>query len=281
MTAAMGWDVVAVWIKDASKQWIPKGVALLLLLPAMIWTIRSHPNQYVYFNELEGGPKGAYGYYDLDYYQNTGLQACNWIIKNAKPIKGRKLLVRTNMSGFGQYFTKDSSWIEGDYGRYTERHHLNWDYYVAYPRYINEHVMQDNKWRLANVVHTIEADGVPLCVVIQRKDTSGIEANTAYEKKDFTTAAAKYAAYLATDNTDEYAYINYAIVLASIGQMDAAVKAAERATELEPGKPEFFDVLAQLYGGIGDRANAEKAMAAKNELIMEIQEMQGDMPEQQ
>jgi tetratricopeptide (TPR) repeat protein len=279
MASVMGWDVLSVWIKDVSKQWIPKGVALLLLLPAIIWTVRSHPNQYVYFNELEGGHKGAYGYYDLDYYQNTGKQACDWILKNAKPVKGKRLMVRTNMSGFGQYFIKDTSWIVGDYGRYTERHHLDWDYYVAYPRYVNEHVMRDNKWKLANVVHTIEVDGVPLCVVIQRKDTSGIEANNAYEKKDFATAATKYAAFTATDNTDEYAYMNYAIALASIGQVDAAIKAAERATELEPGKPEFFDLLAQLYKGKGDIQNAEKAMAAKNDLIMEIQEMLADMPE--
>lgn len=279
LASVMGWELLSTWIKDTKKQWIPKAVALALLLPAIIWTVRSHPNQYVYFNELEGGVKGAYGYYDLDYYQNTGKQASEWIRKNIKPIPGRKLVIRSNMGGFDKYFAPDSAWVDANYGRYTDRHHLQWDYYVAYPRYVNEELMQNNEWKLANTVHEISVDGVPLSVIVQRKDTSGIAANAAYERKDYTTAATLYAKYIATDNTDDLACFNYAISLASIGQIDPAIKAAERATELDPGRPEFFDVLAQLYKSKGDAQNAERVMNRKNEIMMKMQELQGEIPE--
>lgn len=279
IASSMGWDMAGSLIKDAKKEWIPKAVAVVLLLPAVVWTVRSHPNQYVYFNELEGGAKGAYGYYDLDYYQNSGKQACEWILKHVKPVPGKKLYVRTNMGGFDKYFANDTAWIHSDYGRFNERHHLDWDYYVAYPRYINEQLMQNNEWNLSNTIHKVEIDGVPLCVVVQRKDTSGIAANAAYEKKDYAAAVPLYAAYIATDTTDEFAYLNYAIALASVGQMEPAVKAAERATRLDPGRPEFFDLLAQLYQAKGDKENAERAIGIKNDLLMKMQETQGEPEE--
>lgn len=273
IAAAIGWDVTSSFIKNEKIKWIPAAVAIVGLLPAMVWTVRSHPNQYVYFNEIVGGAKNAYGYYDLDYYQNSGKQAADWILKNVKPIPGKKIFVRSNMVGFDKYFAKDTNWLSFDYGRYTERHHIEWDYYVAYPRYISAQLMQDDKWQLQNTVHKVLLDGRPLCVVVKRTSTAGIAANEAYEKKDFATAAQKYAEYIATDNTDEFAYINYGISLASIGQIDPAIQAIERATKLDPERVEFYDVLSQLYQMKGNIQAAQQAQATKNEILMRQQEL--------
>lgn len=279
IAAAMGWDVIGTFVKNEKTKWLPSVVAIVGLLPAIAWTVRSHPNQYVYFNELAGGVKGAYGYYDLDYYQNSGKQAADWMLKNLKPIPGRKILVRSNMVGFDKYFAKDTNWITYDYGRYTERHHIDWDYYVAYPRYISAKLMQADSWKFQNAIHTVSIDGKPLCVVIKRSSTAGIAANEAYEKKDFATAAQKYAEYIATDNTDEFAYFNYAISLASIGQMDPAIAAIERAIKLDPERTEFYDVLAQLYQAKGNMQGAQQAQSMKNEILMQQQEAMGEQEE--
>lgn len=275
IAAAIGWDVVGGFIRNEKIKWVPAVVAIVGLLPAMAWTVRSHPNQYVYFNEIVGGAKNAYGYYDLDYYQNSGKQAADWILKNIKPIPGKKIFVRSNMVGFDKYFAKDTSWLTFDYGRYTERHHIEWDYYVAYPRYVSAQLMQDDKWQLQNTVHKVLLDGRPLCVVVKRTSTAGITANEAYEKKDFATAVQKYAEYIATDNTDEFAYINYGISLASIGQIDPAIQAIERATKLDPERVEFYDVLSQLYQMKGNIQAAQQAQATKNEILMRQQELSG------
>ncbi|OSZ78288.1 hypothetical protein CAP35_08505 [Chitinophagaceae bacterium IBVUCB1] len=276
IAAAMGWDAVGTFIKNEKIKWVPTAVAIAGLLPAIVWTVRSHPNQYTYFNELAGGVKGAYGYYDLDYYQNSGKQAADWMLKNLKPIQGKKILVRSNMVGFDKYFAKDTNWIVYDYGRYTERHHIDWDYYVAYPRYISAKLMQDNNWKFQNTVHKVSIDGKPLCVIIKRNSTAGIAAYEAYEKKDYATAEQLYAAYIATDNTDEFAYFNYAISLASTGQMDAAITAMERATKLDPERVEFYDVLAQLYQAKGNMEGVQRAQSMKNEILMQQQETAGD-----
>src|SRR5690606_18109272 len=73
--AALSLDLLLDRLSSFRIRMLALGLVVLALIPEMIWTVRSHPTQYVYFNALQGGVKGAYGQYDLDYYQNTGIQA--------------------------------------------------------------------------------------------------------------------------------------------------------------------------------------------------------------
>src|SRR5690606_7221236 len=136
LMAALAIDLILDRFPARRPRYLILGLAVLALLPEMIWTVRSHPNQYVYFNALQGGVKGAYGKYDLDYYQNTGKQAADWVRENVSPRPDRKIILLSNMMGFDKYFLPDTSWIEYRYGRYGNRHHLEWDYYVSNPRYL-------------------------------------------------------------------------------------------------------------------------------------------------
>lgn len=277
IAAAFGWWQVGDLLNGllAKKQGVAKerfiwpAIAILGLLPAIIWTVRSHPNQYVYFNELVGGVKGAYGNYDLDYYQNSGLQAAEWVLKNVKPIPGRKIFVRSNMGGFDKYWWKDTAWLTSNYGRYNERHTKDWDYFIANPRFLPLEQLQQGIWPPQNVVHTVSVQGVPLCVIIQRKDTSGIAAARAFEAKDFVGAARLYGQLLTTDTTDEFAYMNYAIALASSGQADPAINAMQHAIRLQPANPQFYDLQAQIYAAKGDNANAQQAHNKAQQLAAE------------
>lgn len=259
--SAMGFDFLSGLVKQEKLKMLPQGVAIIGLLPVVIWTVRSHPNQYVYFNEAVGGPKGAYGYYDLDYYQNSGKQAADWILKHAKKQNGRQVVVLSNMSAYNKYFESENSWIGADYGRYPERHYKEWDYYVAYPRYISAEQMQNDNWNLQNTVFKVDADGAPLCVVIERKSRAGIAAFDALNKNDFATAVLKYQEYLKSDTTDEFVYFNYGIALASVGQLDAAVSSIIKATTIDPSKAEFFETLAQIYKAKGDMQGSQNAMS--------------------
>ena len=228
------------------------------------------------FNALTGGVKGAFGYYDLDYYQNTNRQACDWIEKNVKPIPGKKIVVMSNMSGLDKFLAKDSSWITYGYVRHNERSEKDWDYYIDYPRFLAAEQLQNDKWPPQNTVHVISVRGVPLNAIIQRKSKASIAAYEALQKKDFATAIQLYQQYLLTDTTDENVYANYGIALASIGQLDAAIAALTKATEINPGQSQFFGLLAQLYGAKGDQQHAQQARAAQQTLDMKDLEAQGD-----
>jgi tetratricopeptide (TPR) repeat protein len=274
VAAALGWNLLTRFITNERLKWIPTAIAIVGLFPSVIWIFKSHPNEYVYFNELEGGVKGAFGYYDLDYYQNTNRQAAKWILNNVKPIPGRKIIVLSNMLGFDKYFANDTAWLGAAYGRYGERSHLVWDYYVDYPRYISAEQLQNGHWPPANVVKAFTVDDVPLSVVIQRKSADGVAAQQAMDKKDWPAAIQHYAAYIQTDTTDENVYINYGIALASAGQLEPAIAAVSRATQLDPSQAQFYQVLAQLYQAKGDAAHAQQAMGSAQEITQREQEAQ-------
>lgn len=270
--AALAIDLILDRIPQGRAKYIALGLAVLALLPEILWTVRSHPNQYVYFNALQGGVKGAYGQYDLDYYQNTGKQAADWIRENAAPREDRRLLVLSNMMGFDKYFQPDSGWIEYRYGRYGNRHHLEWDYYVSNPRYLPAIQMQQEIWPPPHTVHTIEVDGVPLAAILKNSTQAGIEAKAAFDSSQFDAAIQYYAEYLAMDPTDEQAWINYAISLASLGQWQQAIDAVDQACRLDNRRPDFYEILAQIHSILGDAAAEQQARNKAWEINQILQE---------
>jgi hypothetical protein len=67
------------WLRIAGAAGLTAGV-----VNVMAFNVRAHPNQIVYFNELVGGPRGAMGRYDLDYWGNCLLQAVDWTAAAAR-----------------------------------------------------------------------------------------------------------------------------------------------------------------------------------------------------
>ena len=59
------------------------GAMALMLAEPVVFQIRNHPNQAVYFTPAIGGPRGAFGRYDLDYWGNCVLEATEWAAAQA------------------------------------------------------------------------------------------------------------------------------------------------------------------------------------------------------
>lgn len=76
--AASGW---AVWLSPAVSQRqrrVAAGLLAVGLADVMYFNVRAFPNQTVYFNQVVGGPKGAFLRYDMDYWGNCLLEAVDW-----------------------------------------------------------------------------------------------------------------------------------------------------------------------------------------------------------
>jgi hypothetical protein len=76
--AASGWIAV---LNVSRQAWLRRSAAAALaigLVTIVSFDVRFHPNQGVYFNSLVGGPRGAFGRYDMDYWGNSVLQALEW-----------------------------------------------------------------------------------------------------------------------------------------------------------------------------------------------------------
>ena len=72
--AAAGW-ISALQRGSVMMRVLVTAALLVAIARPALFIVQEHPNQVVYFNELAGGPAGAYGRYEMDYWGNCLLQA--------------------------------------------------------------------------------------------------------------------------------------------------------------------------------------------------------------
>jgi hypothetical protein len=111
------------------------------------------PYEYTYFSPLVGGLPGAAGQYDTDYYGTCGKAAAEWLTQN-----------------YRQYTTTPAPTIDSwslmqpmiaPYLPTTFRESATQpDFFLSFTRYND-----DLRYPGYRVIHTVAAEGVPLCVV--------------------------------------------------------------------------------------------------------------------
>lgn len=163
--AGIGFDWAWRRIERQSKQ-ATKGIvlALGLAVATQIWIMaRLHPNEYVYYNALAGGVRGAAHRYELDYWGNSLAEAAEalnqYVARERKP--GEKRIYRVGICGYqlsvayflGPEFTDALNWHDADF-------------YIAFTQSRCDRKM-DGK-----VIATVERFGVPLAVVKDRRHLS-------------------------------------------------------------------------------------------------------------
>lgn len=229
----------------------------------LAWIARSFPNEYVYFNEFEGGIKNAVGRYDLDYYQNSGKQATEWIKSNAKPKKDGKIIVASNMSQIERYFAHDTDRFLGMYMRLNDRDTKDWDYYITYSRYISIEALTNGSWPPANAVHIIKADEVPLSAVLERKTKLDMIGNQLMESQQLDSAFKVYQEAVKIDPSNDAVLVRYATLQAQRGDIASSLATLEAALKIDAGNPAVYNLQMQIYRAVGDNT---KAQAAENKL---------------
>lgn len=80
--AAIALDVI--WRRFRSA-WLRLGIGLAMLLPGWVGIWRLHPYEYVYFNELAGGVRGAYRRFELDYWALSYAETIGYVNRFAIP----------------------------------------------------------------------------------------------------------------------------------------------------------------------------------------------------
>ncbi len=78
----------------------------------------------------------------------------------------------------------------------------------------------------------------------------------ALQTGSFDTARRCFESYLKVNQWDGTMYGPYAATLANLGNLPAAVQAAERGLELDPTQKRLHGLAAQLYARIGDKTKS-------------------------
>ena len=158
------------------------GVALpvVLLIGPACHIFANHPYEYVYFNELAGGIKNAYGKYELDYYYHSTRKATEWVMNNADISKlkpGQKFKVASwHTASVGYYLKKDSAHFQPAFSRIYQMGNNDWDYAVFTITGMNpDWITNKNMFPPVNTVHVEKVNGVPICIVLERADRNDLE----------------------------------------------------------------------------------------------------------
>ncbi|MGL5914326.1 MAG: ArnT family glycosyltransferase, partial [Bacteroidales bacterium] len=126
MAAALGVDAA---IRNIQKKHFKIFIITLvcgLLIKPLVHIAKSHPYEYIYFNEFAGGIKKAYGNYEMDYYYHSTREAAEWvradIQQNGAPDSTRKTrVVSFHLSSVAYFLRKDTATISTGFVRWNER----------------------------------------------------------------------------------------------------------------------------------------------------------------
>ncbi len=254
-------------IKQKAGRYAVLGViAILVILPAR-FMFANQPNEYVYFNELSGGIKKAYGDYETDYYMNSIKGGYEWLEKNRLSKLNTKdtITIATNcVEPFFHYMRNAPVPIKVIYSRYYQKNQQDWDYGVYFGRFLDKEQLENGYFPSKMSIHNIEADGVPLCAVLandpQRNGFKGYQAMTTGDLGNavlyLEAASKKYPEDMEVWTNLALVYSNMKNAVAAKNAIDNARKISTLDLQTEMTAGEIFlrsndaNTASQVYGGL-------------------------------
>ncbi len=250
--------------------------AVLLLLVLILHPLRfmaaNHPYYYLYYNQLTGGLKGACGNYETDYYYHTMRQGSEWLqeyLKN-KPDTG-KIVVGGNFPS--QWYFRKNNRVKFVYFPYQDRSKFDWDYAIIANSYILPFQLKNNFWPPANTIHTIFADGVPVCTVIERLTKNDFRGIQELKRGDYIKSALLFQNALQVDIQNELIFYKFAESLSNAGQDEQAEQQLKKCLDINPDYEQalgFLGDLALKKGIVEDAASYYQKAIQSNRKYFDV-----------
>lgn len=221
----------------------------LIIVAGLVHPIRfmivNHPFEYIYFNEIMGSVKNAYGRFENDYYLNSLRQGSEWLIENILPDvpAGKKIRVATNAS-VNYYFRHHTDRVATQYTRYYDRGSYDWDYAIYFCNYIDPYQLKNNIWPPYKTVHTIEVDHVPICAVVKRESKKDYEGLQLLDQKNYATAIPMLEEVIRKEPYNEIVMLRLAEAYIQINQYDNAQRIINKCLGIYPD----YDKALNLKG---------------------------------
>jgi hypothetical protein len=231
------------------KQRLIRIPAILLLLLLIIHPIRfmasNHPYYYLYYNQMVGGLKGAYGNYETDYYYHSMRKGAEWLQDYLKTKPDTCHIVVGANFPIQWYFRNQKS-INFVYFPYQSRSQYDWDYAIVANSYISSWQLKNKLWPPANTIQTVLADGIPVCTVIERVTKDDFRGIQELKKGDNIKSALLFQKALELDPQNELICCKFAESLIASGEEVKAIQMLEKALEINPEYEKALELLGDL-----------------------------------
>ena len=212
------------------------------------YIIVNHPFEYIYFNEIMGNVKKAYGRFENDYYLNSLRQGSEWLIENIVPgiPVGTKIRVATNAS-VNYYFRHYTDKVSTQYTRYYDRGSYDWDYAIYFCNYIDPYQLKNNIWPPYKTIHTIEVDHVPICAVVKRESKKDYEGLKLLDQKDFANAIPILEEVIKKEPYNEIVMLRLGEAYIQIEQYNEAHRILDKCLKIYPDYDKALNLKGIAY----------------------------------
>lgn len=261
VAAGLFWNELLKILPQQKNLQIGAKVAMGLLAVGPAWFLVRNPAlPYVYFNELIGGVKGAYGKFETDYWGVSIRQGLEWMEKQGilKPDMSEPVVIATNMFYSAKQLTaKYGDKVKVKYIKWERRCDSPWDYALYPTRFIDGSTLQRGKWPPDNAVHIVEAGGAPVLAVLKDNGNNCAQGMAAVKAGDWQTAIEKLKAEVANVPDNELAWANLGQSYLNANMPEEAKAAAEKALEITPDDSQANNLIGLYYITKNDIAHAK------------------------
>lgn len=246
-----------------------KTISILILLAGFILPAKhiaqNHPLSYVYFNEIYGGTKEAYGKYEMDYYLASLKPSTEWFLENV----ARKHPEKTyEVLSYGmehvKYYCRNDKNVHVGYSRFDDRSSKKWDYCIFYNAYFDQVRLNSGEFKPTGTVFQPMVDGVPVGIVIERPNSDDFEGIKAIESNNFDLGIAKLKHYLNGDPARSELYVYLSAAYASKNMLDSAIILSKKGRTYFP---ENSKLIFSMYDFYMKQQKYDDMIALMNEYI--------------
>lgn len=237
-------------------------VFVTLLIHPAIHTFRNHPYEYIYYNQLVGGVKGAYGKYEMDYYYHSLREGAEWLIEHE--VKNDTIIVATNHSRILEYYFRNYPQVKVHYARYYEKSKDNWDYAIWANTHITPIQLEEGYWPPKETLHTMDVDKMPIGAVVRRASFEDFLGFEALKNGDNDSAKLHFKNFLKLYPENEEVLEGYAKVFLLEHNLDSTLYFSNKSLEYNPREIGSLLLKASV---LNTKKEFLEALKASNEMI--------------
>lgn len=280
--AAMGWDRVSAAIRPTWLRPVSALALAALIAPVLAWTVRNHPYQYLYYNELAGGQKGAYAEYETDYWCQSPRAAVEWLVETelAKGTGPVRVISNNDPETLSYFADQAGDRVQVLWARDHEWHREHWDYAIWTTRTLSPTQLRNGYFPPKGTIRVIEADGVPLAAIVRRERPDLAIGQQLLDQDMPDSAMMHFMAYAEYDPLEEEAFRQWGLCHVASGRYAEGLPPLYRSIALCPENYFSWYYLGHAYRMMGreDSAMIALTQAVRHKVSMAMAyEERGDI----
>lgn len=259
--SSVGWISREHWL-PARMKWVNETVMSILLILPLYWMIKSHPNQYIYFNEFTGSIAGNYGYNEMDYWMNSMKETCGWWLENEYPRHESDSLVVVSTNAYipvAHYLKRAADNIKITYTSYAERTKVSSDYEIFFVRFVNRELLQNGHYPPEEALYVNTLDGAKLSSVTRRLNGEEEKAGSdALQSRKLGLAESLYLEALSGNESDEELWVQLANTYLQGNKDEKFLAAVDTVQTMTKSHPSICYFLGSYYLKKNDQNQAKE-----------------------